>query len=323
MALRKKHRRGSRPKLVIESSGLYPYLARYLEWLQVKGFSASTATAKDSALRQFIAWCDERSVDTPQVITKPMLERYQRHLFYLRQPNGQPLAFSTQNTALSSVKTWFKWLTQENYIASNPASEVQPIKRPQRLPERVLSQAEVEDILNRINISALAGLRLRTMVEVLYSTGIRRMECCQLQLHDVDTGRRSLFVRQGKGSKDRCIPIGQRALVWVNRYIEQVRPQLITDLHENALFLTDYGEAFSTGMLGHTIRHLLKQAGIDKGGCHLFRHAMATHMLENGAELRYIQAILGHADINTTTVYTHLNIGHLQQVHQQTHPAEQ
>lgn len=312
----------SQPKLPVEHNGLYRYVAKYLEWLKVKGFSEETHRRKDSTLRQFIAWCDERSIDDPKIITKPILERYQRHLFYYRQANGKALAFSSQNVFLSTVKSWFKWLTQENYLPSNPASEVMAIKRPKQLPDAVLSVEEVEVVLTSIDTSTVEGLRNRALLETVYSTGIRRTEVCRLQLSDINFERASLFVRQGKGNKDRCVPIGARALLWLRRYLDQARPNLLTDLMEYHLFLNAYGEPLTPSYLGHQIKRWLVQAGIERtGGCHLFRHAMATHMLENGAELRYIQAILGHDDINTTTIYTHIAIEQLRQVHASTHPS--
>ncbi len=323
MARKKRTGKPSQPKLAVEHNGLHPYLAKYLEWLKVKGFSQETNRRKDSTLRQFIAWCDERAIHDPKIITKPMLERYQRHLFYYRQANGKPLAFSSQNVFLSAVKSWFKWLTQENYLPSNPASEVEAIKRPKQLPDAVLSVEEVEQVLKAIDVSEAEGLRNRALLETVYSTGIRRSEVCRLLLSDIDFQRGSLFVRQGKGSKDRCVPIGARALTWLRRYLDQARPHLLTDLIEQHLFLNAYGEPITPSYLGHQVKKLLNQAGIERtGGCHLFRHAMATHMLENGAELRYIQAILGHEDINTTTLYTYVAIDQLRQVHERTHPAE-
>ncbi len=328
MSLNKKPRkkRNGKPaqaKLPVEHLSLFAYAARYLEWLKVKGFSAETAHRRDSALRQFIVWCDERSLNHPNQITKPMLERYQRHLFYYRQANGKPLAHSTQNQYLAGIKAWFKWLTQENYLPSNPASEVMPIRLPKRLPEAVLSVEDVEQVLSSINVSDVEGLRNRAMLEVFYSTGIRRGELANVLVGDIDPQRGSLFVRQGKGSKDRCIPVGQRALDWVMRYREHARPQLLVSVLEQHLFLNAYGEAFSTSQLGHLVRRLLDDAGIERtGSCHLFRHAMATHMLENGADLQDLQAILGHAELNTTTIYTHLSIERLRRVHESTHPAE-
>jgi integrase/recombinase XerD len=319
---KKRQGRPMREKLTVEHRGLYSYLARYLEWHTVKGFSEHTRLRKDSSLRRFILWCDERDLNDPSAITKPILERYQRHLFYYRRDNGEPLAFSSQHVMLAAVKDWFKWLTRENYIPSNPASEVLPIKRPRKLPDPVLSLEEIHIILNSINTKDAEGLRNRAVIELLYSTGVRRTELCRLLLSDLQLERSSLYVREGKGGKDRYIPIGQRTLDWVQKYLHQARPQLMTQHNEYHLFLNQYGEAMTTSYIGHMVKKILNEAGIKReGGCHLFRHAMATHMLENGAELRYIQAMLGHSNINTATVYTHIAIDKLRWVHETSHPA--
>lgn len=318
---KKRTGKASQSQIQIGHSGLYPYLVHYLEWQKVKGYSAATAECRDNDIRKFIQWCDERSIHDPKAVTKPILERYQRYLYYYRKTNGEPLGFGSQHHMLASVKAWFKWMTRENYIPSNPASEVQSVRVPTKLPDAVLSLEDVQHILNSIDVDSVEGLRNRAIIEVLYGTGVRRTELCNLLLSDIDPNRQSLFVRQGKGAKDRCIPIGKRAVTWVQRYVEEARPKLQTQQSIYQLFLNGHGEAFTPSYLGHTVKRAIKAAGLDrKGGCHLFRHAMATHMLENGAELRYLQAILGHANINTTTIYTHMSIESLLKVHELSHP---
>ena len=321
----RKPRTGRAPllKLAVEESPLYPYLVHYLEWHRVKGYSEKTLNLRDNDLRRFIVWCDERELADPRQVTKPMIERYQRSLFYYRKRNGHPMGFGRQNSLLCAVKRWFKWLTQENYVPSNPASEVQSVRAPHKLPEKVLSVEEVNHVLYSVDAGDLEGLRNRAMLEVLYSTGIRRTELSNLLIGDIDAERGSLFVRQGKGRKDRCVPISERALAWVQRYVEESRPRLLVDVLEQGLFLSQYGQPMTSSYLGHLVKGILVDAGIERtGSCHLFRHAMATHMLENGAELRYIQAILGHESINTTTIYTHLSIEKLKQVHRNTLPVK-
>ena len=320
---RRKRRTGraAKRKLAIEHNGLFAYLQHYLEWQRVKGYSEQTVNGRDNDLRRFIAWSDERDIHDPCTVTKPMIERFQRYLYYFRKRNGQPMGFGRQKALLSNVKGWFKWLTQENYIPSNPASEVMAVKVPRKLPEQVLSVDEVSHILCSIDTGDIEGLRNRAMVEVLYSTGIRRTELSRLLLGDVDLERHSVFVREGKGGKDRCLPISARAVTWLSRYLNNARPRFVVDVLEQALFLNNYGQPVTSSNLGHIVKRLLTDAGIErKGSCHLFRHAMATHMLENGADLRYIQHILGHDNINTTTIYTHLAIEQLRQVYDQTLP---
>jgi len=155
----------------------------------------------------------------------------------------------------------------------------------------------------------------------LYSTGIRRSELIRLSLYDVDTERGTLMVRLGKGQRDRLIPIGARACAWVARYVQEVRPQLSLTTDQQTLFVTDYGEPFEKNRLSDMVKRHMQYAGFKSGGCHAFRHAMATHMLENGCDIRYIQAMLGHSELSTTQIYTHVAIGRLQAVHALTHPA--
>lgn len=314
-----KHKRAP---IAIEHTAFYTYFLRYNEAMAVRNYSESTLQRRESNLRRFIAWCDDRSIATPQEITKPMLESYQRYLFYYRQENGECLSAGTRNHYISDIKQFFKWLTQENYLLYNPASELIAPRQSPALPT-VLSPEEIETLLSSVSTNTETGIRDRAILEVLYSTGIRRNELCNLQLQDVSLSRLTLYVKNGKGGKDRLLPLGARAAVWIKSYLQQVRAQLVIDEHNHALFLNDYGDAFSDNKLGDKVKRYLKNAGIDApGACHLLRHAMATHMLENGADIRYIQAMLGHADLGTTQIYTHVSIRKLQEIHAATHPAK-
>ena len=233
-----------------------------------------------------------------------------------------PLSPTSQNHYLTSTRQFFKWLTQENYLLYNPASELVIIKPNPTLPT-VLSIDEVEKIIQQPNTSKATGIRDRAILELFYSTGIRRTELCNIQLQHLSISQRTLFIHQGKGNKDRLIPVGERAILWISKYLNEVRNQLIIDLHNTTLFLNDYGDTFRDTKLGDKVKRAMKSAGIDvPGSCHLLRHAMATHMLENGADLRYIQAMLGHKNISTTQIYTHVSIRKLQAVHAETHPAK-
>jgi len=158
---------------------------------------------------------------------------------------------------------------------------------------------------------------------LFYSTGIRRSELISLQVDDVSLSRETIYIRDGKGGKDRLLPMGQRAAYWIKQYLQIVRSQLLTDINEQVLFINDYGDPFRDNKLGDRVKRFMTNAGITApGSCHLLRHAMATHMLENGAELRYIQVMLGHSSYKSTQVYTHVSIRKLQEVHGQTHPAK-
>jgi integrase/recombinase XerD len=307
-----------------EASAIYPYLLRFLEWSASRGYAEQTRLLREIALRRFIRWCGERSIERPQDVTRPILDRYRRHLYHYRKENGEPLSFATQQQRLLPLRAFFKWLARENYILSNPASELELPRVHRRLPAHILSRDEVEQVMRLAVVhGGEKGVRDRAIIETLYSSGIRRGELVNLKLYDVDLKSGSLFIREGKGKKDRYVPLGSRAIHWIRRYVEEVRPELVIEPDLGYLFLHEFGEPFEKNRLSDLVKKYLRAAGVEAGSCHLFRHAMATQMLENGADIRFIQAILGHAQLTTTEIYTHVTIAKLKEVHALTHPAEQ
>lgn len=307
-----------------DPEGLYRAMLRHLEALAVKGYTEASCYNAERYLRDFIAWCDLRSLTRPDQITQAILEAYQRSLFYYRQKNGEPLSAYSQRAKLSPLKTFFKGLTRQGEIGANPASELDLPRLPRRLPRHILSVEEMERVLGLPDIGTPLGLRDRAMMEVLYATGMRRMELANLEVSDIDLPRGSVLIRLGKGRKDRLIPLGERAGVWVKRYLEHGRPALTWDEREQTLFLSREGEALNLTWLSTTVAAYVARAVSPKhGGCHLFRHTMATLMLEGGADIRYIQAMLGHAELSTTQIYTQVAIRQLMAIHAATHPGAQ
>lgn len=300
---------------------LFRYAEAHCEWLAVTHYSADTVASRRRALRTFIAWANERGIDDPREVTKPILERYQRHLFYYRKDDGSPLVPGTQVNLLRAIKTFFKWATRENHILYNPASELDVPKVQRRLPRNILTVDEVAAILNEADPSTATGLRDRALLELLYSTGLRRKEAGNLTRSDVDFIRQVVFVREGKGGRDRVVPLGVRASAWLQKYLYEARPQLTVN-DATALFVTDYGDPVQGHYVAMRVKRYMAIAGIDRpGAAHLLRHACATHMLEGGADIRFIQALLGHANLNTTEIYTHVSIEKLSAIHAATHPA--
>ncbi|HKQ81992.1 MAG TPA: site-specific tyrosine recombinase XerC [Steroidobacteraceae bacterium] len=305
-----------------DPDGLIASMNRYLEHLKVKGQSEQTLYNVERYLRDFIGWCDGRALTRPQEITKPILESYQRYVFYYRKKSGAALSFASQRGKLTPVKGFFKWLTKNNYLLYNPASELELPRVVRRLPKHVLTVSEVEAVMAQPDLTDPLGLRDRAVLETLYSTGMRRMELVSLQVPDLDRERGTVLICQGKGRKDRLIPIGERALAWIDRYLERVRLHLVVDANDQTLFLTRAGESFNLEWLSSTVARYVERANIGKrGSCHLFRHTMATLMLENGCDIRFIQAMLGHAELSTTQIYTQVAIRVLKQMHAATHPA--
>lgn len=304
------------------ADSLAAWMQRYLEALRVQSYGEELLRARRASLALFLEWCHARELQRPGEITKPILERYQRYLFTWRKPDGQPLTTKGQWLRVNQVRLWFRWLVKNNHLPTNPASDLDMPRLPRQLLPDPLEAHEVEAVLAQPDVDDAQGLRDRAVLELLYSTGLRRQEAMNLALFDIEPLRGVVRVRQGKGRKDRVVPIGERALAWVQRYLDDARPQLAVDPHETALFLNRFGQRFQGTGIGALTRRYIEAAGISKrGACHLFRHAMATQMLENGADVRYIQEMLGHENLGTTQIYTHVSIGKLQAVHAATHPA--
>jgi integrase/recombinase XerD len=328
LARRAKAKRGGQEKHAdlfdrTASDSLAWWRDAYLDALRSRNYSEDTVETRAVDLNLFLGWAAERDVARAGQVTRPILEAYQRWLWRYEKPNGQRLGWSTQRAKLGTLKDFFRWLTRQDVILHNPASELELPRPEKRLPQAALSLAEVERLLGVPNIADPLGVRDRAILEVFYSTGLRRAELCRLEMADVSADRRTVTVRRGKGKKDRVVPVGERALAWVERYVREVRPRLCLDTRTAALFLSGYGEAFNPDVVSRMVTAWIAQAGLGvgkKGSCHLLRHSCATHMLEGGADIRYIQQLLGHESLETTAIYTEVSIRQLQEVHARCHP---
>jgi len=287
-----------------DPAGLAALLHGYLVWLETHNFAANTVNIRRLQLSRFILWCDERGVTRAREVTPQLIERFQRHLFYYRKKDGQPLSISSQSHWLTSLRSWMTWLKEQRVLEHNPALEMQLPKEEKRLPRHALSQEEVEAVLAQPDVTRPCGLRMRAILELLYSTALRRQEVLNLQHSDIDRARRVLLVRLGKGKKDRYVPLGERALYWLDKYLAEARPQLCDDPQQELVFVTTTGRPLHPNCISSQVRRLMKQAGIRKAGaCHLFRHTAASLMLDAGADTRHLQAILGHESLQTTQIY--------------------
>jgi integrase/recombinase XerD len=278
-----------------------------------------TASIRKSALEHFIGWCHGREIRVPGDITRDLLESYQAYLASYRKVDGEPLELSTQATRLNPLKAFCKWLVRKRHLQYDPSLELILPRLPRRLPCRVPTVEEMKRVIGGAESASPQAVRDRAIMETLYSTGLRRMELVRLRLRDVSLDGGTVVVRGGKGRRDRIVPLGLRAAASIDRYLREVRPLLQSGLDRGEVFLTDYGEPFRRNRLGDRMHRYVARAGLP-GACHVFRHACATHMLDNGADIRFIQAILGHADLSTTQIYTHVSIERLQEVYRRAHP---
>jgi integrase/recombinase XerD len=317
---RKKEKRGGAHKNPVEKSGLGQVMELHLEEMTMLNRLGVEGRRKELGI--FLRWSLERDLLEPKQITRSILESYQRFLWRYRKQNKKPLGVMTQRSYLGAVKVFFAWLCRKRILEANPASELELPRKEKRLPIMGLGVEEVERVLATPDLSDLLGVRDRAILELFYSTGIRRAEMARLQIEDLHLEKRVLMVRRGKGGKDRVVPVGKRALIWIEKYLEEVRPRLEVGSSKN-LFLSGYGEGFNVDVLGRIVTQYIQKSGVGrKGGAHLLRHTCATHLLEGGADIRYIQQILGHEKLETTSIYTEVSIGALQAVHERCHPAE-
>ena len=268
-------RQAHHKKIISPKQSLAQLLDEYLWHLAVKGFSESTLRVRRVHLEMFLKWCRKCRANAANQITRASLESYQRYLFQYKKKDGQPLAVASQHSRLAPLKVWFKWLTQRKYIPKDPAAELELPRVGYKLPN-VMNKDEAERVLSQPKIEVPLGIRDRAMLEILYSSGLRRMELLHLKLYDVDQKHGLITVREGKGKRDRVVPIGERALAWLDMYLNTLRPEIVRQPDNSIVFLTSNGVPFTPNPLSWLARQYVKSAGIGKcGACHIFRHYLS------------------------------------------------
>ena len=294
----------------------------WLRGLEERAYSPRTLRARRWMTGLFLRWAEERDLRRAEAVTKPVLESFQRALFHYRKPDGKPIGVMTQRNYLGALQGFFAWLCRTHRLPANPAADLELPRKPARVLPKSFSPSEIEAVLGVPDVADPLGVRDRAILELFYATGLRRAELVHADVDDLDFERGLLRIRQGKGGKDRVVPVGARALAWLGAYLDKTRPLLGTAQSGRALFLSGFGARLGVSHLSAWTRRVIAAAGIARGGsCHVFRHSCATHMLENGADIRHIQQLLGHARLDTTQIYTDVSIVQLREVHARTHPS--
>ncbi|UXK08005.1 tyrosine-type recombinase/integrase [Shewanella putrefaciens] len=285
--------------------------------------SLRTVEGKTSALLCFLRWCETHKLIQLNDVQDDHLESYRHWMRAYRIPySGKLLDVATRRNKLTAVKVFLVRMFERSYLSEDPTLRFKLPRLPRRLPKGFLVDVEIDAIFKQTAMHGDIGLRDRAILETYYATGIRRAELGRLKLNDIDFENFVVRIEQGKGKKDRVIPIAKRACQWVTQYFNNVRPSFAIFASGSVLFLNNDGLPFTDRQLTALVSKYVRRAGVDKpGACNLYRHTTATAMLENGADIRYIQEQLGHADISTTQVYTHVTIGKLKEVYHHTHPA--
>lgn len=286
-----------------------------MEYLTVElGLSANTRQAYERDLRLFCKTLGFKNSDALVNVSREQITGY------MTQLKEKGLAAATIARKLAAIKAFYRFMTAEGYMDANPAEVVEAGTKGIKLP-RVLSEDEVVRLLSQPDITTAEGFRDRTMLEVLYATGMRVSELINLTLERVDLNMKYI-IAFGKGSKERIVPLGSVAAEFLQQYLEKVRPKLThAGRNTNIVFLALGGHELTRQRFWQIIRAYGRKANINKALTpHILRHSFATHLLDNGADLRSVQELLGHSDISTTQIYTHLTNKRLRDIYAKAHP---
>ncbi|WP_025040229.1 site-specific tyrosine recombinase XerD [Nitrosospira briensis] len=286
-------------------------------WLE-DGLSRNTLESYRSDLQQFSQWLAKQS-ERKQNDSLLVAATHPDLLEFLAYKVSARVKASTTSRELSSLKRFYRFLLRQGKIQADPSLNIDTPKLPRNLPAS-LTEADVEALLDAPDVKVPLGLRDRTMLEVLYASGLRVSELISLESQQISLNMGIVRVI-GKGGKERLTPLGEDALEWVARYTRETRPELLKGKSSNALFITTRGSAMTRQAFWYLIKRYARQTGIAKPlSPHTLRHAFATHLLNHGADLRVVQLLLGHADISTTQIYTHVARERLKRIHALHHP---
>lgn len=293
-------------------------LALYEDQLHVR-YAPRTPAAYMAHVKAFLEWLAAKGLDLLELRAKD-LHAYQSELYAFRRKDGRPYAAAYQAVRLVVLKHLFRFLYRRGYLLHDPGAEIELPRLEKRLPRTILTNAEVRRILEAPDTKTPRGLRDRAMLETLYGTGLRVSELCNLTPYDVDTEERVLRVVLGKGRKDRNVPLTRAAAEAIEAYLVKGRPKLIAQ-RTRFLFLQDRGGKMDRATACRIVHEWADEASIKKHVTpHTFRHTVATHLLKGRADIRHIQALLGHASLGTTQRYTRVEVSDLKQVIERAHP---
>ena len=281
-------------------------------WLE-DGLAKATLDSYRSDLGRLAGWLAEHGHEALLDIRETTLTAFIAHL--ARQTRA-----SSQARYLSTLRRFYRWQVGRGRLVSDPTLKLANPSLPSRLP-KVMSEKQVEALLDAPDLDTPLGLRDRAMLETIYATGLRVSELVNLKLHEVGLAD-GVLRALGKGSKERLVPLGQLAIDWITRYLHEARPDILHGQQSDALFVTARGGAMTRQAFWQLIKRYALVAGIDPARLspHVLRHAFATHLLNHGADLRVVQLLLGHADISTTQIYTHVARERLKSLHAEHHP---
>lgn len=301
---------------------LESYLHNYVKELQLHRYSRGYQDGAQRVLTLFFSHLREKGVEDIRAVSEEHLLSFLRFLRECKTKYDRPFALWTQSAYVSAIRRFFAFLDKRSVILRNPAEHIRA-PRAKRLPRTKLSRNQVQQLLETPSPTSTLGVRDRAILETFYGTGVRLSECVRLDVSDADLQGRTLWVRDGKGRKDRLVPIPGQTAKALERYASDARPYLVHDPMEQAFFLSQNGRRLSPPSIQAKLRDYGKAAGVPhRVHPHVLRHAYATHLLERGADIRHIQELLGHSFLQTTALYTQVEPKDLRKVMKKAHPRE-
>ena len=286
----------------------------YLHYLTIeRGLSLNTRKSYERDLLQYLHYLEDEQITSWQDVDRYVV------INYLEKMHDEKKAPATVTRMITSLRRFHQFLRQERLTDHDPMQHIDTPKKVQKLP-RTLSLTEVERLIETPDTTKNLGIRDRAILEVMYATGMRVSELVGLKLSDLHLSL-GLVQTLGKGDKERIIPLGDYAIQWLERYLDEARPLLVANPSETHVFVNHHGTGLSRQGIWKNLKQLVREAGINKEVTpHTLRHSFATHLLENGADLRTVQELLGHADISTTQIYTHITKKRMTDVYKQHFP---
>lgn len=316
-------RAGSRKRLEVDPGALGEVLAAYLNELRVRNYGRSSCKQATHELPRFFAFLQGRRVSDVRAVSEEHVVAWARHLQTRTNRQGQRLSDHTRRSYLVLLQRFFRFLERRGVILANPMLDV-VMPKVEKLPRVVLSQSQARRLIEAPSVFTPVGKRDRALLELLYGTGLRVSECARLELRDVDLGKGTLFVRQGKGKKDRVVPFAGQAAAALDLYLREGRPAFTRSARQQTLFLSSTrGQALSAGSIQLVVRQHARAAGLKLAVTpHTLRHTFATHLVQGGADIRHVQKLLGHACLQSTAIYTRVFPRDLKKALEKAHPRE-
>jgi integrase/recombinase XerD len=297
---------------------------QYLNALTAQAASRYTVRGAKSALKELTAFLKAIEVTRIEQLDHDALMQYREELSWRLTRFNTPLSPRSQSELLGHLRAFCRWMVAQDWLVADPSKKIPNPKKPQQLPKSILEPREIDKLLALPDLTTARGYRDRVILEVLYATAMRREEAANLKLDDLDTESGYAVIRQGKGGKDRVVPIGAKVCELIDTYLAGVRADWVNAENDAHLFLNRFGQKMGPDSIYHVVLKYARAANLKKPiSTHTFRHSCATHMLKNGAPIRHIQELLGHASLETTQVYTRITINDLRDIHRRFHPREQ